>query len=614
MTGEWSVVVSAIGWVLLNFLWKGVLIGVVCAALLRLLPARACRQRYLILCLAQLSCLASVLLETGLSMAMATAPASAGHGLAGMIGRQVSSIFPATTMPWLVACWLTGVMAMAARLASGLLWARSLVVQTSVAPTRWQVCASSLAVRCGIRRPVLLLVAKGNHGPLTMGWWRPVIIVPSAFLLSMPPPMLEALLAHEIAHIRRMDYLVNLLQNMVEVLLFFHPVVWWLSRHIRAERELIADELASTLTGEPRQLALALERLSHHQTERNATVDLLRAAGGKLLERVKRLMQPMPPTQVATMTSALAVMISALTMAIAIALAAGRQFAPVTPSPTTSVQVTSDHRRGNTLPEAVQHGEASMLGRLLESNHVAVLDSRSGRVLLQKDAEAVVPIASLTKLVTAMVVLDAKPDLDRLIRIGQQHVSALRQVRSSLPEGTRVSLRTLLQLALASSDNRAAYALAQSYPGGLSAFREAAGAKIAALGLAHTTLDDPTGLSPRNTSTALELAAIAGAAAGYPDIVRSTTNPAGEITIDGQRVAYRNTNQLVGQKGWDIALSKTGFTAAAGRCLIMRLKSPDQDVTLVLLDGTRADATQRDARSIRRLLAAIPQQRQPLSG
>ena len=609
MTGEWSVVVSAIGWVLLNFLWKGALIGVVCAALLRLLPARACRQRYLILCLAQLACLASVLLETGLSMAMATAPASAGHGLAGMIGRQVSSIFPATTMPWLVACWLTGVMAMAARLASGLLWARSLVVQTSVAPTRWQVCASSLAVRCGIRRPVLLLVAKGNHGPLTMGWWRPVIIVPSAFLLSMPPPMLEALLAHEIAHIRRMDYLVNLLQNMVEVLLFFHPVVWWLSRHIRAERELIADELASTLTGQPRQLALALERLSHDQAERNATVDLLRAAGGKLLERVKRLMQP---TQVAATIFTRPMMILALTMIIV--LAAGWQFATVAPSSTTSVQVTSDHRRGNTLPEAVQHGEASMLGRLLESNHVAVLDSRSGRVLLQKNAEAVVPIASLTKLVTAMVVLDARPDLDRLIRIEQQHVSALRQVRSSLPEGTRVSLRTLLQLALASSDNRAAYALAQSYPGGLSAFREAAGAKIAALGLAHTTLDDPTGLSPRNTSTALELAAIAGAAAGYPDIVRSTTNPAGEITIDGQRVAYRNTNQLVGQKGWDIALSKTGFTAAAGRCLIMRLKSPDQDVTLVLLDGTRADATQRDARSIRRLLAAIPQQRQPLSG
>ncbi|MFJ3055908.1 M56 family metallopeptidase [Herbaspirillum sp. NPDC087042] len=607
MTAELSAVVPAVAWALLNFLWKGALIGAACAALLRLLPATACRQRYLMLCLAQLSCLASVLLETGLSIATATAPASAGHALGGMIGSRASSIFPAAAMPWLVACWLTGVMAMGARLVSGLCWTRSLVAQASVGHTRWQASVSSLALRCGICRPVLLRVADGHHGPLTTGWWRPVIIVPGAFLLSMPPQMLEALLAHEIAHIKRMDYLINLLQNMIEALLFFHPVVWWLSRHIRIERELIADELAGALTGEPRQLALALERLSHGQAGRNAAAVPLRAAGGELLERVKRLARPATRIQAKAMTSALPAMMAALAMTAA--LAAGSRFAPLAPPLASTTPATSNHR-GNTLPDAVQDGEASMLGRLLESNHVAVLDSRSGRVLLQKDADAVVPIASLTKLVTAMVVLDARPDLDRVVRIEQQHVSALRQVRSSLPEGSRVSLRSLMQLALASSDNRAAYALAQSYPGGLSAFRQAAGAKIAALGLAHTMLDDPTGLSPLNTSTALELAAIAGAAAGYPDIARYTTNPAGAIRIAGQRVAYRNTNQLVGKKGWDIALSKTGFTPAAGRCLIMRLKSPSQDVTLVLLDGARPDAMERDAHSIRRLLAAIPQQPQ----
>lgn len=612
MIAESSTVVTAIGWALLNFLWKGALIGAVAVVLLRLLPTAACRQRYLMLCLAQLSCLASVLLEAGLSIAMTTASTGAGHGLAGMIGSLPFSIFLTSAMPWLVACWSVGVIAMGARLASGLYWSRNIAVQTGAAPTRWQACASSLAICCGVRRPVLLRVAHGNHGPLTTGWWRPVIIVPGAIFLSMPPQMLEALLAHEIAHIKCLDYLINLLQNAIEALLFFHPVVWWLSRHIRMERELIADDLAGTLTGEPRQLALALERLSQCQTRDNTVGVSLQAASGELLERVKRLARPstrIPPT---VMISTVPAVMLALTMTAA--LAAGLQFVPATPSSMAATRAASEHRQAGTLPDAVQEGEASMLGRLLESNHVAVLDSHSGRVLLRKDADAVVPIASLSKLVTAMVVLDAKPDLDRLVRIEQQHVSALRQVSSSLPQGARVSLRTLMQLALASSDNRAAYALAQSYPGGLPAFRRAASAKITELGLAHTTLDDPTGLSPRNTSTALELAAIAGAAAGYPDIARYTTAPAGAITIAGQRVTYRNTNQLVGQKGWDIALSKTGFTAAAGRCLIMRLKSPQQDVTLVLLDGARPDAMERDARSIRRLLPAIPQQQPQQSG
>lgn len=613
MIAESSAVVTAIGWALLNFLWKGTLIGAVAVALLRLLPAEACRPRYLMLCLAQLSCLASVLLEASLSIGIATASTSASHGLAGMIGGQTSSMLPASAMPWLVACWLAGVIVMGARLASGLYWSWNIAVQTSAAPARWQGCASALAICCGIRRAVLLRVAHGNHGPLTTGWWRPVIIVPGALFLNMPPQMLEALLAHEIAHIKRLDYLINLLQNVIEALLFFHPVVWWLSRHIRMERELIADELACTLTGEPRQLALALERLSHCRTRNTAAAVPLQAAGGELLERVKRLARP--PTRIPprAMTSTVPVMMVTLTMAAA--LAAGLRFVPTTPSSIAAARATPEHRQAATfLQDAVQDGEATMLGRLLESNHVVVLDSHSGRVLLRKDADAVVPIASLTKLVTAMVVLDAKPDLDRLVRIQQQHVSALLQVKSSLPQGARVSLRMLMQLALASSDNRAAYALAQSYPGGLPAFKRAAGAKIAALGLAHTTLDDPTGLSARNTSTALELATIAGAAAGYPEIARYTTAPAGAITIAGQRVAYRNTNQLVGKKGWNIALSKTGFTAAAGRCLIMRLKSPEQDVTLVLLDGTKPDAMERDARSIRRLLAAIPQQQTQQTG
>jgi D-alanyl-D-alanine endopeptidase (penicillin-binding protein 7) len=137
---------------------------------------------------------------------------------------------------------------------------------------------------------VRLRVVDGLASPITAGWWRPVVLVPASLVAGMPPQLLEALLAHELGHVRRHDYLVNLLQNVIETLLFYHPAVWWLSRRIRAEREQIADDFAARHLGEPRRLALALSELeklqfsSHHLAQA--------ANGGDLMARIRRLLRP----------------------------------------------------------------------------------------------------------------------------------------------------------------------------------------------------------------------------------------------------------------------------------------------------------------------------------
>ncbi|HEV7815389.1 MAG TPA: peptidase S11, partial [Janthinobacterium sp.] len=155
-----------------------------------------------------------------------------------------------------------------------------------------------------------------------------------------------------------------------------------------------------------------------------------------------------------------------------------------------------------------------------------------------------------------------------------------------------------------SSDNRAAASLARTYPGGSEAFKAAVKAKIAALGMTQTVIEEPTGLSPNNKSTASDLIKMATAAAQYPDIRRITTDPKDTITINGRKVEYHNTNRLVGAKGWDIGLSKTGYTDEAGRCLIMRIKAAGKNATLVLLNAKATSARVLDAWNIRRFISA----------
>jgi D-alanyl-D-alanine endopeptidase (penicillin-binding protein 7) len=242
---------------------------------------------------------------------------------------------------------------------------------------------------------------------------------------------------------------------------------------------------------------------------------------------------------------------------------------------------------------AVPFGSASVL----------VIEDGTNKVLLEKNAGQIVPIASLTKLMTAMVVLDARQDMHEMIAIEQRDVDVFKHSTSRVPVGSHITRADVLQLALMSSDNRAAASLARTFEGGPIGFKAAVRAKIAALGMTNTVIEEPTGLSPNNRSTAQDLVKMAQAASTYPEIARITTESSDLININGRNVEYRNTNRLVGAQGWDIGLSKTGYTEEAGKCLIMRIKSAGRNATLVLLNAKASSARIMDALNIRRFMS-----------
>ena len=238
----------------------------------------------------------------------------------------------------------------------------------------------------------------------------------------------------------------------------------------------------------------------------------------------------------------------------------------------------------------------------LRSEHAIVVRD-DDRVLLEKNASEAVPIASLTKLMTAMVVLDSHPDMQEKIAIAPEDVDTLKHSLSHVPVGSTLTRAEVLHLALMSSDNRAAASLARTYPGGTAAFLQAVQAKIRALGMTHTSIGEPTGLSPQNTASAADVARMALAASHYPQIVAVTTDRSDQFRMNGRTVTFRNTNRLVGAPGWNVQLSKTGFTNEAGHCLIMRIRQAGEMATLVLLNARASSARVLDARAIRQLLA-----------
>ncbi len=240
------------------------------------------------------------------------------------------------------------------------------------------------------------------------------------------------------------------------------------------------------------------------------------------------------------------------------------------------------------------------------SQSVLVVEDDTGKILLEKNASAVMPIASLTKLMTAMVVLDARQDMDELIEIDRSDVDTFKHSSSRVPVGSLISRRDVMQLALMSSDNRAAAALARTFPGGTPGFKAAVRRKIATLGMTQTVIEEPTGLSPRNRSTAGDLIKMAAASSRYSEITNMTTDSKNLINISGREVEYRNTNRLVGAKGWDIGLSKTGYIQEAGRCLIMNIKANGKNATMVLLNAGASSARILDALNIRRFMSGEP--------
>lgn len=224
---------------------------------------------------------------------------------------------------------------------------------------------------------------------------------------------------------------------------------------------------------------------------------------------------------------------------------------------------------------------------VVQSSAVLVQDQTTGAVLFEKNAEAVVPIASITKLMTAMVTLDSKPNLDEMLTIGDEDVDVLKGTHSRLVVGTRLSREEMLRLALMSSENRAAATLSRHYPGGREAFVTAMNQKARSLGLTDTYFRDSTGLTAANVSSARDLVKMVSAAHQYPLIREFTTTAEYDVMVSGRPQVFRNTNPLVRAHGndWDIGLSKTGFINEAGKCLVMQAWVNNKPTIIVLLDS-----------------------------
>jgi beta-lactamase regulating signal transducer with metallopeptidase domain len=310
---------QAIGWALLQFVWQGALVGVLTAAALLALRRSAADVRYVVATIglslmltmpcvtavqswramkdALPSDVASVEPSASIARTIDSAPRATVASVAAETAAPVSvhpiadwrSFEPPNWLPVLLIAWITGVLVLTIRLVTGFVWVQRMKSHgTSPAPERWQKAGAVLSRRLHISRSVDILKSAVVEVPTVIGWLRPVILLPASALAGMGPHQLEAILAHELAHIRRHDYLVNLLQTLVETLLFYHPAVWWLSRRIRIERENCCDDLAVSLCGDPYAYASALADLE--QLRGGGSGLALAATGGPLLHRVRRLL------------------------------------------------------------------------------------------------------------------------------------------------------------------------------------------------------------------------------------------------------------------------------------------------------------------------------------
>lgn len=238
-------------------------------------------------------------------------------------------------------------------------------------------------------------------------------------------------------------------------------------------------------------------------------------------------------------------------------------------------------------------------GPALHSNVAFVMDQNTGQVLVNKNGNFVSPIASITKLMTAVITMDANLPMDEMITITDEDVDRLKGSRSRLAVGTTLSRQELLHLALMSSENRAAHALGRTYPGGLQAAIRAMNDRALMLGMRNTQYVEPTGLSSANRSSARDLALLVRAAYRYPLIRNYTTHPGATFPVQGQMLQYNNTNRLIHSAAWDIGLQKTGYISEAGRCVVMQSNIQGRNVVIVLLDSAGTNRRAEDAEAIR---------------
>ena len=247
----------------------------------------------------------------------------------------------------------------------------------------------------------------------------------------------------------------------------------------------------------------------------------------------------------------------------------------------------------------------------LKSSAALVIDQDTNEVLFSKNDQAVLPIASLTKLMTGLVLREAHLPTDQMITISQDDVDTEKGSSSRLGVGTTLSRGELLHLALMSSENRAAHALAHSYPGGLPVFVRLMNAKAQSIGMSDTHYVEPTGLSSKNQSSARDLAKLVNAAHHDPILRELTTSPDYQVAVGNRTLQFNNTNRLVKNPSWDIGLQKTGYITEAGRCLVMQTKIAGRKLIMVFLDSAGKLTRIADAERVRRWVESKPAIRSP---
>jgi D-alanyl-D-alanine endopeptidase (penicillin-binding protein 7) len=241
---------------------------------------------------------------------------------------------------------------------------------------------------------------------------------------------------------------------------------------------------------------------------------------------------------------------------------------------------------------------------LLRSGAALVLDQDTKEVLYSKNPEAVLPIASLSKLMTALVISEAHQSLDEELTITSDDIDTEKNTRSRLKPGTELSRGVMLHLALMASENRAANALGRNYPGGLTAFVAAMNAKAKELGMNDTHYVEPTGLSSQNKSSARDLAVLVNAAHQVPLLREYSTTSSLDVELGRRQVQFHTTDRLVANPTWDIGLQKTGFINEAGQCLVMQAQMAGRKLIMVLLDSTGKYSRIADAERIRKWVTA----------
>lgn len=294
-----------------------------------------------------------------------------------------------------------------------------------------------------------------------------------------------------------------------------------------------------------------------------------------------------------------------LAMLVATSLACGAFSAEaLAASPRKKMVVVKKYKPAKFAAKPARHLRTASLddakGLALQSSAALVQDPITGAVLYEKNSNSVVPIASITKLMTAMVTLDASPSLTETLTVSDEDVDTLKGTHSRLRVGTRLTREEMLHLALMSSENRAAAALSRHYPGGREAFIAAMNRKSQELGLDDTRFSDPTGLTAANVSSARDLVKMVGAAYEYPLIREFSTSPERQVMIAGRAQTFRNTNALVKNRDWEIGLQKTGYINEAGKCLVMHTWMNSKPVIIVLLDSWGKLTRIADANRVKR--------------